>query len=382
MKAAGDLVVATEADAVSGLDINTGVTRWRGGITAPNTVVTHDRVYAAGPHFVIAGVSLNHGLALWESQPVCSGPVSDRGPTARTLLALGNDLYVGCPKAQRLVRIDARTGKVLAARNVLPVYQFFGGMDLGHGVIAVAGASAGAVLQVHVVLVHRDDLRPLIDERTDTTVLGAVGDTAILDDWCCFGRMTVPAPATILRVDLRTGRMATPIDLQPDPKRFGPDQRPLGVGANAALVGSHLYFAIPPMLYDYGDALNPVAKPRAVFDSLVEPPVFLVNGRAFVRLRADGVITDEVVDLRSNPVREVWSRRSTSPYEQATCEATVCQPSRPGDLVILGTRPEEPALVVRWDGATAVVPSGCREFATSGQIVALGCAQPEARRGQ
>jgi hypothetical protein len=290
-------------------------------------------------------------------------------------LTHADEVYVGCPGG-RLVRIGRSTGAIRASRDALPVDQYTDALDLGYGALAVSGFASGAMTVTRVGLVRGNDLASIVPARTDATVLGAIGDTAIIVDWCCFGRSSEAAPATIYRVNLRTGSVAAPVDLQPDAKRFTPERRPLGIGAHSALSDGRLYFAIPPMLYDYGDAKRPAPKPTAVLDTLATPPEFMLQGSALVKVLRPNGATNELVDLRTRPPRVIWQRDASGPYEAAVCADLICAGRSEYDLVMLVGRPEESAWIVRWDGASAVVPSGCRTFATSAQMLVVGC-RPE-----
>ncbi len=378
---AGGAIVATGGDSVQVLDARTGAPRWRHAATAPKSIA------AAGTVFVstaldLAALSLHDGSERWRIGSPCPATQATRNLPAFPLLAAGDDLYLGCPDTGLLARVDARSGSVRAKANGLPIFQYLGGSDLGDGVFAATGTSVGAAIMGHTGLFARDDLHPVVPARTDTTVLGAIDGMAVLDDWCCFGRPQSKAPATLLRVDLRTGVARPPVDLQPDRTRFGPDRRGLGVGANTLLVGSNLYLALLPELFDYGDVRDATPAPRSVAGDLLSDPIAMTNGRVVVRRKVRSEPVEEVLDLAADPPRVVWQRRVTSPYEQVSCSETVCPPNVPAvDLVIIGGRPEEPALILRWDGAMAMVPASCRDFVASGENVVAACAEPKLDEG-
>jgi hypothetical protein len=376
----GNTIVATGGDSVQVLDARTGARRWRYAVTEPKAIA------AAGSVFVttalhVAALSLRYGRERWKLASPCPATQATRNLPAFPLLAAGDDLYLGCPDTGLLARVDVRSGSVRAKANGLPIFQYLEGSDLGDGVFAATGVSVGAAMMEHTGLFARDNLHPIAPASTDATVLGAIDGMAILDDWCCFGRPQDKAPATLRRVDLRSGVARTPVDLQPDPNRFGPDRRGLGDGAHALLVGSNLYLALLPELFNYGDVRNLAAAPQSVAGDLLSEPIAMTNGRVVVRRKAGSEPVDEVLDLTANPPRVVWRRRVTSPYEQVSCSETLCSSNLPADLVMIAGRPEEPALILRWDGATATVPASCRAFVASGENVVAACAEPKLDEG-
>jgi outer membrane protein assembly factor BamB len=376
----GDTIVATGGDNVQALEARTGARRWRYAAAEPKSLAADGTVFVATP-LDLAALALRDGSVRWKIGSPCPATPATGKLAALPLLVAGNDLYLGCPDGGRLARVDVRNGSVRAKANGLPLFQYVGATDLGNGVFAATGYSAGAAIMGHTGLFARDDLRPIAPAWTDATVLGAIDGMAMVDDWCCFGRPQDKAPATLLRVDLRTGVTREAIDLQPDPTRFGPDRRGLGDGANALLVGSSLYLTLLPELFDYGDVRNPASSPLSVAGALLSNPIAMTNGRVVVRRKVTPDVVDEVLDLTAHPARVVWQRRATSPYEQVNCSETVCSANVPADLVLIAGRPEEPALILRWDGATATVPASCRAFVANGENVVAACAEPKLDEG-
>jgi hypothetical protein len=371
VQATGDTVVATARLHVLAFDAGTGTRLWQVSLRPENALAQDAMVFAGTEQNGVVAIALRTGAVAWRSPRVCP-PATSRVPSVPYLVLVNaSSVFAGCPGG-RLLRIDRASGRIATARDVFSADQFTGGATLGPGAIVVEGYGTGATTVGRVAVVRAADLKPIV-ARSDAAVLGLVGNTMMVDDFCCLGRILDEAPAALLRVDLATGRVAPPIDLQPDPVRFGPDRRPIGAGAHAALVGGRLYLALPPALYDYGSAAQRAAKPAQVLDTLVAPPAFMTHGRALVQLRSENGITSELLDLAQRPPSVVWKRTAESPFERAECPPQACFGNQFADLVMLSGRPEDPAVIVRWDGATAVVPNGCNVFAPSGDAIVTAC---------
>jgi hypothetical protein len=363
----GNTVLATARAHVLEFDASSGAPRWQVSLRPDSALASQTSVFVGTQQNTVVALALGTGNVSWRTSNVCPASSTDPTPIPRLLFANGTSVLAGCAGG-RLVRLDGASGRIAVARDAFSVDQYTGGAALGPDAVVVEGYSSGATTRGRVAVVRAANLKPIV-VKTDATVLGLVGNTAIINDFCCNGRGQGTAPATLLRFDLATGRSAPPIDLQPEPGRL----QNLGAGAYAAMVDGHLYFAFTPSLYDYGDVMQPLARPTQVADGLIAPPAFMTHGRALVQLRSQGWITSQLLDLAQRPPSVVWSRTAQSPYERAECPPEACVENQFAELVMLSGRPEDPAVIVRWDGGTAVVPNACTVFAPSGDNVVTSC---------
>jgi hypothetical protein len=168
---------------------------------------------------------------------------------AQSANIVGGRLYVGCTGGLLAV-FDVR-GHALGSAH-LPMYGVNGVVRAGSRAIAVYGYNDGAALRGELRLLRIDTLAPIVKHSmADSTFLGAIGDRAYIDDWCCNGRADVYEPATIYSVSLKDGSESTHVDLAPDPQAHPGNEQPLGQGANNYLIGSSLYVVVGPVTYRY-----------------------------------------------------------------------------------------------------------------------------------
>lgn len=377
MDVAGSYVSVHDALSESVYETRTGRLAWqRTGVHA-GTVMGQSVVYADSKSGVIRARIVD-GTVEWTRDALCPIDPQVKWSGIRRIDAVGSDVYVECAP-DVLIRLDASTGTLRARSSVFKDGARVSSIaELSNGAIAVTGWADGATLTQQLSLVRRSDLRHIIPQRSDTEALGAVGATAVLNDYCCFGRPDEYRPATILLVNLLDSTIADPIDLRPDPDYFT-SPRPVGQDANAAVIGSSLYLSVAPMLYDYGDARHPALKPLRLADTLAETATFLANGRAALRLRArDGAIEDEFVDLQSHPMRVLWHEIETADDERI----------RSSSGPVIGYDAHAAPDVVRlsvWDsvagvefvrvvdGASVATQGSCPNFASDGRVVVVLC---------
>jgi len=319
--------------------------------------------------------TLPNGDLVWHSDPLCAAvrglPTLQRLPlryAVSLIVASDRDLFVGC-RGGRLWRLDVETGRARASRVLFDVNDFTQIRALPAKTMAVEGFSSGALIFRHLALVRRADLRPLITPLEDTQLLSVVGNIAILYDTCCF-LADADWPGTILRVDLRSGSASQPLHLRPLPHR-STDRRPNGIGAEAAVIRSHLFLGVPPMLYDLGNARRSDDTRKAILSNLDEPPMFFADGSALITRRSpDGTDTHDLIDLASH-VMHVRRRFASmiAPvfgYDAKTASGAFTV----GDT---SAAPMPPQFERSTDGAAIVVPYGCGLIAATDDDALASC---------
>jgi hypothetical protein len=215
------------------------------------------------------------------------------------LVASGDDVFAGCVDSGRLVRIDASSGVVRAERASLGAFPISDVRALRGGVVVAGWTSSGAVMRYNAALLRRSDFSTLAELPQDTQFIGMAGAMAIFDDRCCNGRFD--GPVTVMRYDVLRNVLSSPVALSRDPDPFR------GMGATTAIVGSRLISSSIPYLDDYGDARAPRTTPQRLARGLVEPAMYLADGKIFEERRAsDGRIDDEIRDIGHPEPRVVW----------------------------------------------------------------------------
>jgi hypothetical protein len=128
----------------------------------------------------------------------------------------GSDIVIGC-NGGRVVRIDVASGRIRAQSNEFSVEQISGIAPLSSCAFGVSGWSSGAIIVTYAEIIGCKRLNQIVPKRMDTSVLGSVSDSAVLDDMRCNGRPGVYRPATIFRADLVTGALSPEVDLTRNP---------------------------------------------------------------------------------------------------------------------------------------------------------------------
>jgi hypothetical protein len=355
------------------LNARTGQQVWRrDGPMHELTPLPRSAAVVAADHGRAVAFGLSDGSVRWRSGPLCPVLKNYPGtPRVSNIRAADDSVFVGCAGG-RLVRLDARTGETRVTLDALGYDGFNAITPLPHGTLAVAGWSSGAALRAYIALLRAADLHELVTPREETLLVGVVGDTAVLDDLCCFGRADVYRPATIVTVDLRDGKASEPLDLRPDPDRFPASRLGVGQGWNAAaIVGTHLLLGIVPMLYDYGDARAPAAAPQRLLSDLDKPPTYLADGSVFVRRRAsDGTSVIELIDRRGAPIR-LRARLETGGAPVLAYD----ERRAPGALALSysSSAHTSPVFVRISDAAEISVPAGCRLLASTEEAAYASC---------
>jgi PQQ-like domain len=299
VRVGGDTVIVGGRSSVFALNPASGILRWKKDDGASAVVIDKESVFYGTR--TGAGVlrRLRDGGLRWKRDGVC--PLPNRGAPVRGLdvaLRSAADFVVGC-SGGGAVQIDAATGRVRARSGAFAVDQISEIVPLGSCAYGIIGWSSGATIREQAEIVSCKRLKTIVPGRTDTSILGSIGDVAVLDDTCCNGRPDVYRPATIVLANLATGAVSPEVDLTPEPARYPPDQRPLGQGSAAMLEGSELYLAVDHALYKYGNPQSPSASPKRVADNLVEPPLMLTGRLIVMRTRnANGTTTDNIVRIR------------------------------------------------------------------------------------
>jgi hypothetical protein len=205
-----------------------------------------------------------------------------------------------------VVQIDAASGRVRARSSAFVVDQISEIVPLGSCAYGVSGWSSGAIIRQQSEIISCKRLKTIVPERSETSILGSIGDIAVLDDTCCGGRPDVYRPATIVLADLMTGALSPEVDLTPEPAQYPPEQRPVGQGSVAMLEGNVLYLAVDHTVYEYGPPQSLRTSPKRVADNLVEPPLILTRRLAVTRVRnANGTTSDQIVRIRESTLETV-----------------------------------------------------------------------------
>ena len=320
---------------------------------------------------MVAARTITGGRALWERRGLC--PISTDGTAAGGVAVIvrhADDLVVGC-RGGLIVRVAAASGRILAQSGSAFVAESIAGITpLGACAYAVSGWSTGAAMRSHAAILDCRRLNVIVPEQDEMVVVGAIGNVAVLDERCCFGRADVYRPATIVRANLTTGALSPEVDLTPEPERYPADHRPIGQGSAVLLEGNELYLVVERSLYRYGDARTPAASPQRIAADLADFPTILRHGLLAVRLRvAGGAVTDELVRVRNGVLEPVWSARESGPvifgYDAD---------GAPGVLTLGNTDlPRRQTFVRTYDGAQLVVTAPCQLFGASRELLLMLC---------
>ncbi len=352
------------------LDPATGRLRWQRDGGASPMVLGDTEVYygAAG---TIASRALASGRGLWERRAVCpTATDSTSSGGVSVIVRNAGDLVVGC-RGGRLVRIAAASGNISAHSDSAFVAESIADIaPLGACAYGVFGWSSGAALRGHAAIVDCKRLSVIVPEQDEMVIVGSIGNIAVLDERCCFGRPDVYRPATIVRANLATGALSPEVDLTPEPNRYPADHRPIGQGSAALLEGSELYLVVDLSLYRYGDPRTLSASPQRIAADLVDFPTFLRHGLLAVRLRLQGgAINDEIVRIRNGALEPLWSSRESGPVN-----FSYDADAAPGVLTIRNTsEPRGQTFVRIYDGAQLFVTDPCQMAGANRNLVLMIC---------
>ncbi len=317
VRANHDSVIVGGRSGVFALDPATGRPRWQRNDGASAIRLDEYAVFYGTRSGAIVSRRVHDGSVRWQRDGVCPAPshgIASGG--ADVILGGETDLLVGC-SGGRVVRVDRASGRILAMSTDFSVDQIASITSLGSCSYGVEGWSSGATIVQHAEILGCKRLNQILGEQNETPIVGSIGNVAILDDRCCFGRAGVYRPATISRVNLLTGDRSPAVDLAPEPYRYPPGQRPIGQGSIAFLAGNELYLAVDHALYLYGDPRDPRPSAKRVADNFVEPPAVLGNDRLAMRLRGPNATTwDEIARLRDDAFATIFRIREdpTLPY--------------------------------------------------------------------
>ncbi len=365
--ARGAIVLEGNTGALA-LDATSGRALWSD--TTGASGLTTDGVllyYGSGTGTIVAKRAID-GTSIWQRRNVCQEPRF--GPVV-TIVRTGPDLIVGCSGGQ-VVRIDARSGHVLAVGGAFDVHQISSIVHIGSCALAIEGWEDGAALRNETEIVGCKRLQPILSEQTDTTILGSIENVAIVDDWCCFGRPDVYRPATIYRVDLTTGATTPEVDLAPEPNRYPPHMRPLGQGSEAILEGGALYLRVDHALYAYGNPFALASSPQRIADNVVTMRMPLPGGLVWMRVKtADGSITDESARLSASGIAVVSSHIEPAKGASYILD-DVSDVIGTGIGYPIGTDQDNHYFRIV-DGAQVDFPGRCRAIGSSRQILITRC---------
>jgi hypothetical protein len=251
---ASDAVVVSGQPGLLALDARTGRLLWRrmGAFTQP--LIDGASVIVGSSDGAIRKRQLRNGAQVWESPYICEG--------SKRLFFAYDKIAVGC-SGGTVALVDRSSGALLRLSNEFQTSVVQNIRTLGSCSLHVSGYSSGAALRNEDEIVNCEDLHT-VWQGIDTSVLGSIGDIAIIDDWCCNGRPEEYRPATIYRVDLKSGHESSHLDLRPEQERYPPNSRPIGQGSGAFLFGNELYVNVDNTLYAYGDPRDNPKSPRVV----------------------------------------------------------------------------------------------------------------------
>ena len=195
-----------------------------------------------------------------------------------------------------------------------------------------------------------------------------IGSTAILNE--------LPgnrSGRTFLYMRMPDGKTLAKVELRPDQGILHSNS----MGTSAAIVGSSLYFSIPPMLWKYDEALAPDANPHVLLNNLIEPAIFLADGGAVVRLRTpNGGEANLVFDLKSNPIRRVWRPDAQERRIAAWGNPVVDYDAHeaPNVIRLAGSAGVVGSVYVRvTDGAEITLHAACSQFASRDDMLITAC---------
>jgi hypothetical protein len=295
------VVIAGGESAVFALDENDGTLRWKQPEGARAITFDSDSVSYATPSGRVVSRSLHKGTLRWARDAVCAA--------SKVLLSRrdASDLIVGCQEG-RIARIDIATGRVLASTDSFSGKTIGRIVTLGSGAYGIEGWTSGAALRSWILIIDKVSLEPLMPVQTEANILGAVGETAVIEDFCCNGRPDVYRPATIFTVDLNSGYRSTEVDLRPEPDRYPADKRPIGQGSRSLLAHGRLYLAVDQSLYYFGDPRSLLNAPKRITDNLVEPPILFADGTVGLQLsKPDAHSQIQVARFNDDLVVPVWT---------------------------------------------------------------------------
>lgn len=363
---AAAVVIGGRSD-VRVLDPATGRLRWQHAGGASAMALDESAVYY-GATGTIVSRALISGRALWERRAVCP-TATDNTSLLRVSVIVrdADDLVVGC-RGGRLVRIAAASGRILARSDSAFVAEAIADIaPLGACAYGVSGWSSGAALRGHAAIVDCKRLTVVVPEQDDMVIVGTIGNIAVLDERCCFGRPDVYRPATIVRANLTTGALSPEVDLTPEPNRYPADHRPIGQGSAALLEGTELYLLVDRSLYRYGDPRALSASPQRIAADLVDFPAVLRHGLLAVRLQDQGgAINDEIVRIRNGSLEALWSSRESG--------SVIFGDDVNGVLTIINTsEPRGQTFVRTDDGASLFVTDPCQKYGANRDLVVMLC---------
>ena len=307
---ADDVEIVSGAFGLIALDGRSGTVRWR--TTSPQglAIVANRVLLTATTQGGVEAREIRSGGVIWRNRRVCELKANGGWPPiggASTVLAHGEDIIVGC-QFGGLARLDARSGATLATTLAFEMDRVTSIVALGRCAYAVTGYGSGAYLRTYAGIVACKTLDTILPQQEDNTVLGAMGNEAIVNDMCCMGRSGVYRPATIYRVSLTTHVRTPEVDLTPEPDRYPISTRPLGQGSIAALAGGTLYLFVDHAAYRYGDPRSLPSDPQRVADDFRNAPEIIDDSTALaLTQRDDGTLFYSLLRLDSTGITTVWS---------------------------------------------------------------------------
>ncbi|MBV8371246.1 MAG: PQQ-binding-like beta-propeller repeat protein [Candidatus Eremiobacteraeota bacterium] len=313
VRAGDDAIVVGGDSEIRVLDAASGRLRWRRDGAVGGILVGRDVVYGTAGGALVSRRS-SDGRLNWKRDGACPAPpeYAKNLSSPTIVVRYGDDLIAGCWGGD-MVRISAASGSVRArSRSAFAVTKVDSIRPLGRCALAVAGTTDGAHLVSQSAIVDCKQLRAIVPQGSDLSVLGAIGNTAVLDDLCCNGRPDVYQPATIILANLATGKESPAVDLRPEPDRYPANHRPLGQGSAAMLDGNELYLVVDRTVYRYGDPRSLLSSPQRIPGELVDFPVLLRHGLLALRVQvAGGAVEDQVVRIRNGAIEALWRRPET-----------------------------------------------------------------------
>jgi hypothetical protein len=296
-----DTVVVGGRSKIFALNPASGTLRWQKDDGASAMLIEKDSLFYGTRSGAVVLRRLGDGKLRWKRDGVCAVP-DHAAPAGGVDVAIRSaaDLVVGC-SGGGVVQIDAASGRVRARSTAFVVQQISKIEPLGSCAYGVSGWSSGAIIMAHAEIISCKRLKTILPQRSETSILGSVGDVAVLDDG--NRRTDIDLPATIFLANLVTGALSAHVDLPPDPAP--PNPRPVGHSV-AILAGDELYLAVDHALYEYGPPQSLWTSPKRVADNLVEPPLILTRRLVVTRVGiANGTTSDHIVRIRKSTLETV-----------------------------------------------------------------------------
>ncbi len=300
----GATVVIRTENGIEGLDARTAARLWKRKESKGSFALGGSQL------FLVVGSTIElldarTGASKWRSAPLCRVP--RKVPSYTTIL--GTRLYVGCTGGE-IFALAPSTGHVLASARPVILDNYDQMIRLGRNTMGIAGKASGAFMFRRSAIVNRDTLSTVVAFSPDVSFIGVRNGEALVADTCCQGLHSDTWPATIERVSLANGNITSNTSLHPYGQPLPLDKDQPGPG-KLLLVGHSLYVATHSALFAY-DLADLRARPRILYDDMLDLPQIIDNRYLLVRMGEKGVQRRvALLDARAD-MRELWSTSTSA----------------------------------------------------------------------